>query len=266
MRSSSYFEQHSIFASAAAVASHASFPAAGFRPRDFRFRLELFLNWMDSFAREDRGELSIQNVQVIRYLDSQVEQGILLRQQESTGPNYSMSAGGLLQMLTEIAARPTYRPYEQFFFAHYFVSTYRDIFDKLFKDLPMEYPPTIVAEIHSLLEADHILQRQLRFAKRELDYLKLRSKESKVSSDLAKSKLQEGGSLEECVSEVEKHYPYQLNNQKPLSELFREIPEEMRYMELTDGFAMRALQLFDPQVEWLTAYVRTLERLAIQEE
>jgi hypothetical protein len=61
---------------------------------------------------------------------------------------------------------------------------------------------------------------------------------------------------------VEAVYPYELNNQKPLSALFAEIPEGMKRWELTTGNLYRKRFIWEPRRTLLAAQLALLRGFA----
>ena len=71
----------------------------------------------------------------------------------------------------------------------------------------------------------------------------------------------QGAKIEAVVLELEKKYPYELNSQKPLSELFSDIPADIAQWELMHGNAKRVSEMWEPSKLLLKTYLEGLKAL-----
>jgi hypothetical protein len=93
--------------------------------------------------------------------------------------------------------------------------------------------------------------------------LAVRSEESHLTSELAKKLLSGGSPLEEVVAEIEKRYPYELNSQKPLSELLDALPLPWRREELAEIAELRSVRFWEPLRQLLLQYDAILAKLVV---
>ena len=68
-------------------------------------------------------------------------------------------------------------------------------------------------------------------------------------------------SMDEIVHKMEKTYPYQLNNQKKLKDLFKELDPEIQFIEITEAPRMRAKTLWSPLLAYYEEYLSILNEL-----
>ena len=68
----------------------------------------------------------------------------------------------------------------------------------------------------------------------------------------------------EIIKELEKKHPYELNSEKPLSELYASFPPSHTYWELTTGAVSRATELWTPMNALWETYLNALEKLERQ--
>jgi hypothetical protein len=85
--------------------------------------------------------------------------------------------------------------------------------------------------------------------------------EARQTSALTRRLLKEKASLSDVVSAVERRYPYALNSQKRLTDLFQDLPAPWRRAELEEIAERRASGLWGPTRELLIAYDRILSEL-----
>ena len=222
--------------------------------------VELFSNWMEATLGEH--SLPVQNVQILRFLNSIIEQGLAKRFSEKGVPRYQLTRLGFAQSIARLVNRPSYLPIEKAFFVYYFLRSYGTLFNDLVESDPLVLTPSLRAELTALRDPEIILKNQIRFLEKEIKKLEGRIEETRDASRLANKILGRGGSIEEVITEVEHQYPYELNNRKPLPELMRDLPEGIRVWELTEGLSNRAEFLWEPFREFLVQTQKSFEKLA----
>lgn len=260
MRTGTVLKSNELFVAAATIAAHA-FTAAdgGFRQRDVRFLIELFSNWVERTI--DGPVLMIGNTQVQRYLDELVSEGFCRKLSRKTRPKYRLSRLGLIELLQRITPGALYHPAEHFFFLHYFVSNYRPRIEKLIADEGKQFPPSLKIEVEALLDAEELLKQQLRYAEMEVQKQDIRIRDSVNGGRLAVKLYREGLCSEEVAVEIEKKYPYELNSQKPLSELINGLPPDLARWELETGMVKRVEHLWNPSRTMLMSYIQCLKKM-----
>lgn len=253
-----------LLVGAATIGAHANLHedgngAPGFRQKDVKFLVELFSNWVET-AFQGSG-VRAQNTQVMRYLQSLVEDGYARVLMRKSHPYYRLTRTGLIELVSRIvhdAARPNR---EHFFFLFYFIRNYQPRIEEVVKSEGRQFPYALKVELDSLLDHRTTLSRELQAAERELKKLEARIRDALKTSELISSGLKEKRPLESLVREAEKLYPYELNSQKPLTELIASIPEKTRLWELQIGNVRRAEQIWTPSKAILNVYIQELRAL-----
>ena len=112
-----------------------------------------------------------------------------------------------------------------------------------------------------LLDSDSLLGRELAEARKELHKLEARVSAAIETSKFVRNAIKQKRDFSLVVREIEKLHPYELNSQKPLTELIGSIPEDMRQWELDVGNRMRVEHVWIPAQILLSAYVTALEQV-----
>lgn len=238
-----------ILFDAAAIAVHARFGSGGFRQKDLRFLLDLFSNWIES--AQDGPFLAVQNTQIARYLDDLVTEGFAKRSTSQSHPRYWVTRVGLLECLSKIVSRRRWWPIEEFFFVLCFIKSYHQRIEALIQQEGTLFPPTLKLEIHHLLDPRQFIESQITLLDREIEKLNIRITHGQDTSRLSGTFIQKGANVEEVIQEVQAQFPYQLSNQKPLADLYRETPQENWLWEMESGSRMRVEVIFLPLREML---------------
>ncbi|MCC6953971.1 MAG: hypothetical protein IT290_07625 [Deltaproteobacteria bacterium] len=258
-RSDSLLSRHETFTAAAAIAAHANASFDGFRQRDFRFVLDLFSNWVEKAFVE--GEFALQSTQVKRYLESLVGEGFARATSQKGNPVYRLTRLGLLELLSRLSDRERGHRPEHFFFLVYFLSNYGPRIAALIKAEGKQFPPALRLEIETLLDCREILRAEISRVDFDRKRVQERMEEALKSATLAKKVLAQGGTVQEAAKELERIHPYELNSQKPLSELIAQTPKDLAKWELCVGNERRALQIWKPEIAMIDAYRSQLEEI-----
>ncbi len=254
----SLFGRYELFIAAACVGAHAN-ESEGFRQREVRFLSELFLNWVENGIH--KSSLQLQNTQIARYLDHLVAEGFARKISREKHPRYRLTRVGLLELVSRMAETPREKREGSFFFLFYFIKNYGPRIFELVRKEGGQFPSALRIELEALLDAKQLLAREIRETKREMEKLAARSDDARNSSSLC-TRLHHGNSrFEEIVKELENRFPYDLNSQKPLSELIFSLPPEARRWELEVGNLCRAAEIWDPERRLLDSYLKELSKL-----
>jgi hypothetical protein len=259
MAHDSRFDRYELFAATAVLAAHASNPQSGFRHRDVRFLIELFSNWVESALRGSA--LAVQNTQVARYVSMLAAEGFARRVSRKGYPVFRLTRLGLIELVSRIVGRNYLDHREHFFFLCYFVKNYRPRLEDLIRREGRQFPLSLRLELDILMDVSALVARETDAAKQELAKLDERIHDALSTSAYVEDALRKGKAMEEVVREVEKLYPYELNSQKPLSQLIFEIPPDMRGWELQRGNKLRVHEVFRPTRALLAGYISQLEAL-----
>jgi hypothetical protein len=239
----SHLERHRAFFHAAAIAAHARFAKEGFRQKDFKFLIELFSNWLE--AGFEGAGLEVANMQIARYLDGLVEEG-WAKQISGTAPRYRLTRDGLVEQLSRLVDRRHWWPIEDFFFIHYFLDSYRQRIEALIDAAGPLYSGPMKLAIRQLLDVRRFAEREAELLEMEIAKLELRIADSRKTMALVKEGRDRARTKDEILKEIQEKLPYELNNQKPMKELFRETPDENWLWEMEVGSLQRATLIWGP--------------------
>lgn len=244
---------------AATIAAHFNHRRSGFRLRDARFIIELFSNWMKATSGE--ATLPIQNIQVSRYLSALEKKGFLKSSGAGQRTRYRLTRSGITGLLGELVGRPYYLPLEHFYFVFFFLKSYGTLLDRWIQEDEQLVGRSLSVEMKFLRDPTPVVQNQLRYLEKESETLAARIEDALGAAKLGESVLSKGGKLEDAVMQVHKKFPYDLTMQKPLPDLMRDIPNELRQWELTTGMRQRAEVLWRPMHAYLENHRKALKAL-----
>jgi hypothetical protein len=243
---------------AAIIAAQATLGGSGFRQRDVRFFLELFSNWLESTTKE--WTLSVHNAQVQRTLELHAEIGWAKRVARRP-PRYRLTSDGLIELLRRMVQRKNLTRLDEFFLVFHVLDAYGPRLRGLVEQSGALAGQSLVLDVDELLDADRFVARERASVAREVERLELRIVESRQTSELSRALLREGKTMAEVMSHVQERFPYELNSQKPLTELLEQLPAPWRRVELEEAALARATGLWEPTRELLLAYDRILAEL-----
>ncbi len=261
-RRRSTFSRGEIFCRAAVLAAHAVFQPQGARLRDIHFFVRLFSNWLEHALGED--SLDVRSMQVSRFLKQLCEEGAMREVRRGSVPRYLLTRAGVVEVLRAIVEEPLFRRPNVLLFVRYFLGNYRPIILEMLASGSGSLPSALRVEVEHLLDVDMLLKRQRQLADRECQKLALRARDSLTMGTLAAKRFKEGKSQDEIIKELEKKHPYELNSEKPLSELYASFPPSHTYWELTTGAVSRATELWTPMNALWETYLNALEKLERQ--
>ena len=251
-------QRYRVFVLGATIAAHACSPSptASFRQRDVRFFIELFSNWMETAL--GAFSLPVQNTQVQRFLRHLVNEGYARRLERNKQPTYRLTRTGLIELTSQMVNGGVEAGRWQFLFLHYFIKNYRSRILDLVQREGQQFPAALRLELDAILDVRTLVERELKSVAVELKRLEARIDDALKVSTLMRTK---AGKIPfpELVSEVERLFPYELNNQKPLHDLMAKLPEELGVWELQVGPALRAKELWQPGRRLLLAYQAELQ-------
>jgi len=136
-------------------------------------------------------------------------------------------AFGLLELLSRMNDRRN-RPHpDHFFCLFFFLYNYRPKLAELIQKEGKQFPLALRIEIETLLDTRRVLHEEILQTEKEMRKLQERQDDAANAGHLAKSMFAKGAELPQVVKELERKYPYELNSQKPLSELFSELPADI---------------------------------------
>ena len=258
MKYNSLIRRQELFVAAAIIAAHATDHGSGFRQRDARFLIDLFLNWVETSSKDPR--VRVQNTQIQRYITLLAQEGYARKISRGKTPLFRLTRTGLIELLNRITGQRPLEP-EHFFFLYYFLKCYGPRITELIAKEGSQFPPALRIEVEALLDVKALVHRELLSAERELRRLELRATDALKTVELIRGRKKRTLSLEDAIREAERQYPYELNSQKPLHELMSQIPEQFREWELTEGNIRRTEDIWRPMRSLQLHYLEQLKRL-----
>lgn len=250
------FSQYRRFFAAATLGAHSNFLSqGGFRQKDVRFLLMLFLNWMEPSTKG--ADQKVHNTQLSRYLEDLKSAGFASKRAASgRRPVYQLTRTGLVELIGQLTEVPVPPPFDQFFFVYYFVRNYGARLTEMVAQKESRLPRSFQLELAALLDHHELLEQQIKAVRLDIQKLEARVKETKGAYELARKNQDRGA--DEMIRLVALHYPYDLNSTKPMGELMGEIPAPLRGYEMIEGNHARLKYLWEPQLEYLKGYLASL--------
>ena len=247
-----------IFMASATLAAHASFFEEGFRLRDIRFFVELFLNWSEDVESATH---ALQNTQLARFLSTLTENGFAKRSSKRSVQLFRLTRLGLLELLNRIiASKNVFHP-STALFRICFIKSYRPRLQALVEREGAHFPHSLRVELAALLDVETLVEHEISRVERALKRAEQRIEDALKTSALTKNRLAAGTPFSEVVREVEERYPYELNTMKPLEELIASIAPDQRQWELEDGNLIRAETIWKPQRALLQSLLAQLRAM-----
>ena len=251
-------ERQELFINTALLAAHSS-ASQGFRMRDVSFFIDLFQSWVETSIVPTAKRP--QRVQIKRLFESLTEQGLLKLMPRKVRPEFRLTRPGLLQVLSELVDKQDLPKGPYFFFLYNFIKAYGSRIMNLFGDSGEVIPYSYRLELERLTDASSLLKTEIARTEESLKRIDRRIEDARKSSHLMVKELKGSGSLEQAILKVQALYPYELNHQKPLSELISEIPLDQRKWEMTEGNVQRIKYIWEPERNLLLTYMRQLKSL-----
>jgi hypothetical protein len=253
-RTGSFSQQFSTYFHAACLAAHANQKQTGFRQKDLKFFIELLLDWMET-TYQSRPPV-IKNTQIQRFLNQLVDDGLVKTKEVQSRPHYHFTPHGLLEITTRLVDLNRLQEDQDFYFLYHFVSLYSSKMSEILFEQE-NLPPSLKLEVKHLLNPNSLLENRIEDLKFKIKKLELRMSEAKKMSALGNKLFEQGKKLPEIVQQMEKKYPYQLNNQKTMTALFKELSPDIQFIEITDAPSIRTETLWEPL---LTYYQGSLKQ------
>lgn len=259
MRRSSLANQHTALFAAAAIGAHANSADGGFRHKQVKFLLELCANWLEEGVNST--QISIQNIQIKRFLSSLVNEGyarVLPAKQSSRGPLYRLTRLGLVHLLSLITDRSTKRSSSDLLFSLYFIKSYRERLLGLVREEGRQFPYAVQVEIEELLNPKRLLEGEINRVMRDKRTLENRIADSQQALQMIKSERRRGTPLKEIFTLWESKWPYAFNSQQPLGTLLGSLDPTLAKIEVDYGHENRLKVLWETSLVQINQYLALL--------
>ena len=238
------------------IGAHSNFAAQGFRQTDVRFIAELLSNWLDVFLKPEFP--SWHNTQALRYLEQLISQSLATANGRGKKKRYRLTRMGLIQLVQEVVEVQGYSDFRYVLFTYYFLRAYRRRVMGLIRQEGSGYSKALQMELEHLFDHSLYLSKNKDAIKQQIQRLEIRIIETEKAAQMAIRKGRQGEPVDQIIDQVSLSYPYELENQKPMSELFKEIEPEMRFWEMSQGNQFRAQVLWKSQLSCLRKCWSTL--------
>ncbi len=244
---------------ASVLAAHSSSMLDGFRQREVRFYMDLFSNWV--FVKINSEPFPLHNTQVMRSLQNMVRLGLAKKMGRKNPPRYKLTRAGLIQTLNDLVALPLNDSYSEFFFVYQFIVNYKSRIIDLLNQDSKHFTKSNSLDVEFLMDEKKYLHRQLELVNHEIRHLKERIVDSEKSIALFMEMKANMIDSKKIFKMIETKYPYELNNQKRLSQLLQEIPEPLREREITEANQNRVNLFWKPKLQHLESFGHILKSL-----
>ena len=107
-----------------------------------------------------------------------------------------------------------------------------------------------------------LLERQKEHVKKEIEKLEWRIDEAHKASEYSKKLFKEERPISEVVEKIQKKFPYDLNYQKSMVDLYQDIPLDIKRFELEEAPVIRANSIWSPLRNLFKSYLNELESLS----
>lgn len=244
---------------AALIATWLNREEKGFRQRDVKFYHDLIIDWMETSPSAKN--YTIQNTQMMRFLESLVKKQWLLKKKGTT-PYYTFNNKYFMDLIKESLSISEDDPYDLFFLQFHLASVYKETLSELLFIRGIELSRGQKMDLEHLFNSKLLLRSQKERIEIEINKLDLRKKEVEKMIEFAKQDLASGSDAMDVVGKIEKKYPYQMQYQKSMSKTFADLHPKLRILELTSNSEKRLKTLWDPTENYLRGYLKTLEELS----
>jgi hypothetical protein len=246
----------------ATLGAHSNYGAKGFRQKDVAFLLELFTNWMDVLLRPDIPQWH--NTQVMRWTEELAKQGRAKVIGTGRRKRYRLTRVGLLEVIYELTEVRGYAEFRHVLLIYYFLKTYRERMLELAQREGSGISKAVQLEIDQIFDADEFLKAQLRELEMQIERLRVRVKDGLAFSAYAAKLKAQGEPLDQVIQKATRAHPYELEGQKPLVEVFREIEPAHQFWELIEGNRQRAEVLWTTQLKLLEGHFSLLKGMVFR--
>lgn len=248
-----------VYLSAAILAAQASYGEEGIRQRDLKFFFELFRSWSADYFH---GEISSPfNAQVARAFKRLTAQGHAKSTRRRNLPRYKLTQSGVIETLRALTESVCPTRIEESLFVLYFISSYKEKLSSLVHSSMREYSPAAQAEIEALLDSRRIRQALLREIDKKIALFEGQILRNSEATTRALKLHSNGATAHEIATMLQRDFPYHLNAQRPLKELYPELPPDIALWEITEGPRKRAEMLWGPLLLTLKQYREHLGKI-----
>ncbi|MCJ8276616.1 MAG: hypothetical protein HRT44_03390 [Bdellovibrionales bacterium] len=239
------------------LGAHSNFKGQGFKQKDLRFLAELFTNWVDVFLSPEIP--SWHNTQALRHLEKLNKKGWAHSQVTGKQKRYTLTRIGLLEIVHSISDNNGYADIRYTLLSYYFIRAYKKRIMSLIEAEGSGFSKAVQMEILHLFDEKQFLLNQINELDQQIKRLEIRVDETNKAFNLALKLNNSGEKVDDIINSISKLHPYELENQKPMGELLKEIDPEQRLWEATEGNRHRADILWQTQLNVLKDHRKHLK-------
>ena len=148
--------------------------------------LELFTNWMDVFLKPDLPQWH--NTQVMRYVHQLESQGQATAKGKGRLKTWKLTRRGLLELIEQLVEIQGFAEVRHVLLVYYFLVSYKERMVHLIEREGSGFSKTVQLELEHLLDGSRFIQQQIHALETEIERMKVRVKETREATQLAKKK------------------------------------------------------------------------------
>ena len=253
----------SILLETALLSSGAVNAQGVFRPRDLRFFIDIYQEWMDPIPQVE-AEQQIQNTQIGRYLDGLVEQGVLQVVLQKQRKEYSLPFRQVAVLLRKVSDRnystvPEYALFIFLFLKCYFVPFIEERMQKNSRK-----GASLLIKLKGLADPGLFVEKQLFFVQDRLKSFEiLFSKQSKQVDTLRGRDTVAGVDADgpEWLEDLDEEVDALLTRTKSVKTMIAKGGLERVQWEVEEGYQQRLQLLWKSEVARLAVFREQLEAI-----
>ncbi len=250
----SLIQRYEVFFLAATLAAHAGTLEIGFRQRDLRFYMDLFINW--TYPHFDFEQSPLSNTQIMRFINQQQKSGHAILLKRTKQLSYRLTHRGIVFYLSQLQQRDYADQYSQSFFVCYFLKNYVHRFVEQLKLQGKSLRSRVQLEVDTLVNLDLFIERQVQALNREKLLLEKRIKLSQAMSKRATQ-----AKTSEDLQALVEGRGTGMHTFKDLARVGTWYAEDILRWELTAGATARSNDLWLPALERINSVVQQFQAL-----
>jgi hypothetical protein len=258
MRNGSYLDQHRTIVSAAMLAAYINNTEDGFRQKDVKTYLQLFLAWAEPCFFDNASTWMLCNSQIARLLGELEQSGHLKRtSNKKMRPKYRLSGEGYSLLVADVISQKDKVQPRLFFFSHFFVVTYAKPLLRAMVSLDV---PGLKLEPW-LRHPERLVNAQLQKLGEEIAEVEAHSRAYENAARLGSEAFVAGKSVLQVASDIGKAGFHQVQAELPMTDLISEVSGSKARWEIETGSLVRRDLLCAPTLMMLRSYRAALEGL-----
>ena len=259
MRRGSYFDSNQAVVGAATMAAHfCSDPLEGFRQRDVRTFIHIFLYWTKNAFEVDFAERNLNNSQIARMFNELVERSwAVVVDNTPRQPRYRLTAAGIEELFLQVVKQKDEADSSRFVVAYYFVRMYGGLIRKSLAFLDCDSP-----EVSRWVDdPGQMIKDQMAVVDAALSKVRQQAKQLGRASKLIANLLEAGVPIQDVAKAFGQLGSHALQAEFPADALLEMVPEPLARWELKWGLLAKRDLLCGTKERALQDYRFMLEDL-----